>query len=100
MDPQNQMCIEVRNRTFVMGRTCQFFTHLHIIKNCTFCKICANEYWWNQRIGFMEHQDTYLISQLADSFNEQTDTEMCSVAKGQKYGKPIQFGQVLPNWYR
>lgn len=48
----------------------------------------------------MEHQDTYLISQLADSFNEQTDTEMCSVAKGQKYGKPIQFGQVLPNWYR
>lgn len=27
----------------------------------------------------MEHQDTYLISQLADSFNEQTDTEMCSV---------------------
>lgn len=28
----------------------------------------------------MEHQDTYLICQLADSFNEQTDTEMCSVA--------------------
>lgn len=45
----------------------------------------------------MEHQDTYLISQLADSFNEQTDTEMCPVAKGQKYGKPIQFSQVLPN---
>lgn len=35
----------------------------------------------------MEHQDTYLICQLADSFNEQTDSEMCSVAKGQKYGK-------------
>lgn len=48
----------------------------------------------------MEHQDTYLICQLADSFNEQTDTEMFWVAKGQKYGKPIQFGQVLPNWYR
>lgn len=48
----------------------------------------------------MEHQDTYLICQLSDSFNEQTDTEMCSVAKGQKYGKPTQFGQVLPNWYR
>lgn len=30
-------------------------------------------------------------------FNEQTDTEMFRVAKGQKYGKPIQFGQVLPN---
>lgn len=46
----------------------------------------------------MEHQDTYLICQLADSFNEQTDTEMFRVAiKGQKYGKPIQFGQVLPN---
>lgn len=44
----------------------------------------------------MEHQDTYLICQLSDSFNEQTDTEMCSVAKGQKYGKPTQFGQVLP----
>lgn len=40
---------------------------------------------------------TYLICQLADSFNEQTDTEMFRVAKGQKYGKPIQFGQVLPN---
>lgn len=37
----------------------------------------------------MEHQDTYLICQLADSFNEQTDTEMFRVAKGQKYGKPI-----------
>lgn len=45
----------------------------------------------------MEHQDTYLICQHADSFNEQTDTEMCPVAKGQKYGKPIQFSQVLPN---
>lgn len=39
----------------------------------------------------MEHQDTYLICQLADSFNEQTDTEMFRVAKGQKYGKPTQF---------
>lgn len=29
-------------------------------------------------------QDTYLICQLADSYNEQTDTEMFRVAKGQK----------------
>lgn len=104
MDPQNQMCIEVRNRTFVMGRTCQFFLLIYIsLKIVHFAKsvkICANEHWWNQRRGFMEHQETYLICQLADSFNEQTDTEMCWVAKGQKYGKPIQFGQVLPNWYR
>lgn len=33
----------------------------------------------------MEHQNTYLICQLSDSFNEQTDTEMFRVAKGQKY---------------
>lgn len=40
------------------------------------------------------------ISNLStfDSCDEQTDTEMRS-AKGQKYGKPIQFGHVLLNWY-
>lgn len=42
----------------------------------------------------MEHQDTYLICQLADSFNEQTDTEMFRVAKGQKYSKPIVWSSV------
>lgn len=61
-------------------------------------KIGANEYWWNQKRQFMGQQDPYLTCQLADSFNEQTDTEMHS-AKGQKYGKPIQFGHVLPYWY-
>lgn len=43
---------------------------------------------------------TGCISNLStlDSCNEQTDTEMHS-AKEQKYGKPIQFGHVLPYWY-
>lgn len=40
------------------------------------------------------------ISNLStfNSCDEQTDTEMHS-AKEQKYGKPIQFGHVLPYWY-